>query len=213
MQFQNFKIFIVKVISEGDRLQKHDINGVLLTKKRFTNMQKSAILFALLSLFLLPKGFSDSFAGYIISFLAIFIGLFTSIVISMYDRSSSLFEGYREKEQFDKVRALQIKNYLTQFTGLTSYSILLSLVVIILLSVALLDIGFQTNVFNFRVVQNINEINTRSIICFLKILGLLIHRFFIVYFLSNFFIITTFSTTSYFSFLLSEYKKLKIKND
>lgn len=213
MQFKTFKTYIVKIVTEGNRLQKHNINGKSLTNKSFTTMQVVSLIIASVSLKLLPTGFSDNFAGYIISFLGIFIGLFTSIIISMMDKSKSMFEKYDDKNALEKTQTRQLRNYLVQFTGLTSYSIFLAIILIILLSLVLLHNGFKSDIWNNDFVKHKEEINLTSVFLFFKRMILIVHRFFIVYYLLNFFIITIFSITSYFSFLLTEYNKLKPKND
>jgi hypothetical protein len=213
MQFKNFNRFVAEVIREGNRLQKHDITGKQLTRSRFTDTQVISIIIAIASLFILPKGFSSDFAGYTISFLGIFIGLFSSIVISMYDKRSNLFDNYKNQIATEKARIIIIKNYLIQFTGLTSYAIFLALILIGFLSLILLLDSFQSNIFQYRLVHSLNEINGKTLLNFLKASVLVIHRFFTTYLFCNFLMITLFSMTSYFSFLLSEYKSINTKND
>lgn len=209
MQLKTFKMFILKVVKEGNRLQKVDINGNIITKSRFTSTQYIAFLISVCSIFLLPKGFTDNFAGYIISFLGIFIGLFTGIVIALFDKSKSLLDGYDLLDQPEKLKIKQTRNYIVIFSGLTSYGILLALVTIVLLSLCLLNEKFRIDLHHYPIVKNLSEINPQAIYRGLKVMILIIHRFFIMYFLINFFIITTYSFTSYFSYLSSEYKKLK----
>ena len=172
-------------------------------------MQILAFLIGVIFVLLLPAGFSDNFAGFVMSFLGIFIGLFTSIIIAIHDRSSTLFEGYEEKDQLKKVNIKKVRNYLVQFTGLTSYAILIALLATILLSFVLLRDVFKTDIFIYSMVNSPEEINVESILCFLKVSGLILHRFFIVYLLTIFFSITIYATTSYFSYLLEEYSNLK----
>src|SRR5688572_3331108 len=126
MKLKIFSKFISDVIKEGNRLQKHDIKGDIVQKRVLTDTQIIAIIVAVASLFILPKGFSENFAGFTISFLGIFVGLFSTIVISLHDKSKSLFDDYSKQDEKEKVRRKIIRNYMVQFTGLTSYSILLA---------------------------------------------------------------------------------------
>lgn len=213
MQLANFKIFLSKVISEGNRLQRYDINGTLLTKKKFTQTQKIALIISMVSLCVLHKGFSNDFAGYIISFLGIFVGLFSSIVISMYDKRASLYENFREKDEIQQTVTLHTKNYVVQFTGLTSYAILIAIVLIILLSLVLLHEVFQIDVRKYYWISSVKELNLTTLINFGVATILYSHRFFVTYLLLNFFTITLYSISGYFSFLLSEYKRIKLKDD
>jgi hypothetical protein len=208
MQLIHFKEFIGKVISEGNRLQKRDVNGKVLTTKKLSQTQLLSFALAIILLLVLKKGFTDNFAGYTISFLGIFIGLFTNIIISMYDKSKSLMIGYSEKDEIEKAKTKQIRNYLVQFTGLTSYSILLALVCIVLLLISLSNGALKNDIMSFSFINSFKEINFTSLKLFLGLMFLISYRFSVVYILSNFFIITIFSITSYFTFLLSEYKKL-----
>ena len=210
MQLKSFKLFIKKVVAEGNRLQKHGIDGHPTTTRRFTTMQIIAMLTAIAASVFLNTGFSENFAGFIISFLGIFIGLFTSIVISIFDKRKVLTEKNQEASEVEKQTLKKIKNYFIQFTGLTSYSILLAIAIIILLSLVLIHSSFRTDIYNYYLIDSIDELSFIKVVNFIKVSTLVIHRFFIVYFLVNFFTIITYSITSYFSFLQSEYKKLKI---
>jgi hypothetical protein len=209
MQFHNFKIFVLKIIFEGRRLQRFDINGKELVRGRFSSIQIFSILFSIATLWLLPRGFSVDFAGYTIAFLGIFTGLFSSIVVSLYDQSSAMFEKYPEMEQLEKLRVKQVRNYLVQFTGLTAYAILIATALVILLSIVLLSERTTANLLNYRLVSNLGEINLNSLICFGKVAILIFHRVLTTYLLLSFFTITIFATSSYFAFLLSEYEKRK----
>lgn len=210
MQYKSFKLFIKKVVIEGNDLQKKNVDGKLTTTKRFTTMQIIALVLAIVAIFFLDEGFTENFAGFVIGFLGIFIGLFASIVISTFDKRQSLFDTGEIISDVEKETLKKVKNYFIQFTGLTSYSILLAIAVIILLSLVLLHSIFRTDIFTFYLVDSISDINLKSIFIFFKVLFLILHRFLIVYFLVNFFTITIYSITSYFSFLQSEYKKMKL---
>jgi len=208
MKLSIFKKYILDVIREGNRLQKVNIKGEVTQKRKFTDTQIIALIISLIVIFLFPKGVSENFAGFTISFMGIFIGLFTTLVISLFEKSQSLFNDYKQANEESKPRIKMIRNYIVQFTGLTSYSILLALILVLLLFGPLLSTKSMTNIYNYSFVDDPNEINLSSILCFLKIAALSIYRFFISYFLINFFLITIFSLTSYFSYLHSEYKKL-----
>lgn len=203
-----FKEFVSSVVKEGNRLQKHDFEGKPLTEKRYTTMQIVCRVIAVGAVCLLHKGFSDNFAGYIISFLSIFIGLFTSIVLAIHDRSKTLFEGYEDKPKTVKYQLIKIRNYLVQFTGLTAYSILLALIVIVLLAVVLTSDFFQMDIWDFRLPCPYSGIWT-----LLGKLGVLlviiVHRLFTVYFLLLIFLLTIYSTTSYFTYIKTEFDEIK----
>lgn len=79
MQLPIFKSFIKNVISEGNRLQKVNINGDKLTGSRFTQTQLISIILSIGMLFLIKTGYSDNFAGYVISFLSILLVYFLQL--------------------------------------------------------------------------------------------------------------------------------------
>lgn len=209
MQLKSFKLFIEKVVDEGNRLQKLDLNGHPTTSKKYTQMQRLSFIAAIVCEVILKIGFSDNFAIGMITFFGIFIGLFATIVISLENSSKNLLVDYHKKTIIEQARVKKNKNYLVQFTGLTSYSILIALILVGLLSMPLLNDGFKKNVFDFKLIS-FQNIDFPSIICFAKLVVIVVHRFFTVYLLLTFFIITIYSITSYFSYLQSEYQKMKI---
>ncbi|OSZ79152.1 hypothetical protein CAP35_13130 [Chitinophagaceae bacterium IBVUCB1] len=213
MQLNLFKKFICKVYSEGKRLQKHDILGNELTSRKYTHMQLLSKIIAFLYIVFIHSGFSTDFAGYIISFLAIFIGLFSTILISMYDRKDELYTRYARADKVKKETIKKIRNYLVQFTGLTSYSILLSLVLVVLLLLVLLIPNINIDTSKYVLITNLDDLNCTTVYTFLKISALTIHRFLVIDNLLTFFYITIYSTSSYFAFLQTEYNELKFEDD
>jgi hypothetical protein len=209
MTFKTFKTHICKVVREGNRVQKHNIVGKPTTKRWFTGTQVASILIGLAVTLVLPIGFSKDFSGYTIGFLGIFVGLFSSIVISMQDKSTTLYVDWNNKSEPERRRARKIRNYIVQFTGLTSYSILLALVVIILLSATLLNDAFQIDVSKYHWLS-LKQIDLKIAVSSTGIFLIYAHRFITLYFLLNIFFITIYSTTSYFAYLQSEYKKIKV---
>jgi hypothetical protein len=208
MELKEFKQFICKVISEGNRLQSVDIAGQSVSKNPFVRTETLTFLLSITMLFLLPKGLTDNFSEYAIAFLGIFVGLFTSIVIALYDKSKELYKGYDAKTPTERAAIKMLRNYLVKFTGLTSYSILLALVAVMLLLGALLCANAPVNIYHYRLVKSFYDIKFNSLVNFGHLSVVCVFRFFIFYILLNFFVITLYAITSYFSFLLSEYSKL-----
>ncbi len=213
MQLKNFKIFLLDIFNEANRLQKVDITGRVLTTNKYTDIQKISFIIAILGVLILKRGFSDNFAGYTISFLGIFIGLFTTIIISMYEKKDTVIENYLKKDQIDKNRIIKIRNYHLQFTALVSYSIIVALFVIVLLFLVMLSKRTQINIWDFRFVNPFTEFRWSYVLLFIQQCLICLHRFLVLYFLSMFFANTIFSVSSYFSFLLSEYKRIRLKDN
>lgn len=208
MQLKSFKEFVGSVFQEGRKMQKHDINGMLLTKRRFTQTQKLAAVISAGLVYLIPKGFSEDFAGYTISFLGIFVGLFTSIVINLYDKGQQLFSESVEPQFNEKVRHVQVLNYIKQFNGLTAYSIVKAILLIVLLMCSLLLSNFQMDLSNLTLAKQIGfkEAKLGVFVTFM-----ILHRFIVFYLLLTFFTITLFAVSSYFAYLSAEFKKNQIK--
>lgn len=212
MQLKSFKSFVHQVIREGIRLQKLDIAGNRTTSNRFTTMQILSFVVASISTILLNTGFSDNFAGFVIGFLGIFIGLFASIIVSSFDRSKDILEVSETIDQLERVRMTKVRNHLVQFNGLTSYSIILAIFIILLLALVLLHPIFKLDIFEYKLIQSWKAlIQIRPILTFFGISILVFHRFLVIFLLINFFSITVYSLSSYFSFLQSQYKQPKSK--
>lgn len=212
MQLTTFKTFLFNIQKEGNRLQKVDINGHVITTRKFTQMQSLAAIAALSSLYFLPNGFPEKFAGYTITFLGIFIGMFSASIIALNNWRTRL-EVKPETSDIELIDLKKSRNHMVQFTGLTAYGIVMALIVIILMLFSLAHSGFSKHICSYEPVRSFSEISFESIKNFIKILIIVLHRFFAVYFYANFFTITSYSITSYFSHLISDYKKIKLDND
>ncbi|MCG3167147.1 MAG: hypothetical protein POELPBGB_02931 [Bacteroidia bacterium] len=210
MTLKNFKYFITEVINEGTRLQNKEVSGHESKGGIFTSTRFWSFIISVATLWILPKGFSGDFAGYIISFLGIFIGLFSAIIISLFDKSATLLDEFSQKDIHEQTSIKKVKNHIVQFTGLTAYSILHALLLVGLLSFVLLDARVQTNIFQYHPLFTIEYIDTHSVFVFFGVTFIVIHRVLVVFYFLTFFVNTTYSITSYFSYLSSEYKKMKI---
>ncbi len=212
MQLKNFRIFLKDIISEADRLQRFNIAGQKLTDNKFTDSQKISFIIAVIGVLIFKYGFSNEFAGYVISFLGIFIGLFASVMLSLYDKKDKLIENYIDKDKQDKARIKKIKNLFLQFTALVSFSVIQGLFLIILLFVVLLSKRTQLSIYNYQLVTELKAIHWREVLLFFQQSFNFIHRLFVFYLLSRFFFITTFTVSSFFAFLINEYKRIKLSD-
>lgn len=208
MEFRAFNTFVVKILREGRRLQKFDIAGQPTTRRRWTHTQLGSLALSILLCILLPTGINDNFAEYAIAFLGIFVGLFTSIIISLYDKGKTLYDGISNKSSQEKARIEIVRNYLVQFTGLTAYSIVLALIAVVMLLGVLLFPNARVDILQYHFVSSFAEVNYKSAVTFFRLSGVLLFRFTLLSLLLNFFAVTLFSLSSYFSFLMSEHKKL-----
>lgn len=211
MQLKSFNFFLSEVLLQANDLQKRDISGRIISTSKYTDSQILSVGISFFLLYFLKKGFSDSFAGYIISFLGIFIGLFTTILISLYEKKDTLLTNYSKKTQLEKAKILRVRNYLIQFTALVSYSIIIALIIIVLLSLSLMLPLVSTDVASYHLVSSFQAITVHNMVDFGFVFLMYSYRFLTLYLLCRFFLITLYSVSSYFYFLLTEYKAIKIK--
>jgi hypothetical protein len=212
MELKRLKYFVVKILNEADRLQNINLKGELISKRKISNTKIVSFLISLACLFVLRTGFTDNFSGFTISFLGIFIGLFASVVVSLHDKSKKLIEGLATMPDLEKARNIKLKNYMIQFTGLTAYSIIVGLFLALLLSIVLLTDSSKVDIFRYHFIKSIDQVSIVTIWNFIKVSLLIIHRILVLYLLLRFFTVTIYAVASYFSFLISDYRSMKIKH-
>ncbi len=174
----------------------------------FSKIQWLFILFSIgLNLFF-TNGFSEDFTGYIISGLSLFVGLFFTFVIMIFDKFQCIdFSKYHYSFNKDNYPiGVRLKNYFKKVTVLSLYVIIISILLIILLSLTLLFtdwLSLSTNLINF-----FSDIKQGEV--FHKII-VLVYRIIVFYFLFDFILITLYLVSSIYDFIISEYNKVKLK--
>lgn len=213
MNFKN----LIDLIKEAHKYQYADISDSkdqIDTKKPFfffTKVQWGLVIMAVLVNILIKSGYNTEFCGYVISGLSLFVGIFFTFIIALYDRFTNTdFSKYNydnSKENYPF--GVRLKNYYKKTTVLSIYLILLSIVCIILLSCTLLfDSILNQDLDPIRILPNIcNE----SFLFVIKTIGIFVYRSSIFYFLTNFVVITVYLTSSIYDFIISEYDKIKLK--
>jgi hypothetical protein len=168
-------------------------------RKRGVLLLPSCIIF-----YFLKTGFSNDFMNYVIYALAIFIGLFTNLIVVLYQRYSTITPKI-ETEQTSHLAMLnnrKMKNFIRQFTFVTGKNLLIATAIIVLISIFML---FQSlakfYVINYRFVEHVSEINYQSIVFFLKGCLSTTIRMIIIYALIDFTILLLYSLGSLFAFL------------
>jgi hypothetical protein len=213
MKLESVKYYLSKLISDGHKWQYTDINGkVEKPRYYFSSIQWIIIIVSLISSYFLPKGFNNNFIGYIIASLSIFIGLFLTLILTIFDKFQKINFSKKEISEIERVSLIQTKNFFKQFTALTSYSILISLCCIGLLSLSLLSEFFNTNPAEYRFIYDISEIAWSNILTFIYILSILFYRLLVFYFLFDFILILVFSLSSIYNYISLEYERKKIQN-
>ena len=209
MQFKNVKRLINPLIAGGKKWQYISINGDE-SKPRFyfSDIQWVIAVISCLLLFKLTKGITTIVMGYIMSAFAISVSLFMSLLVSIFDKfEKTNFEQYNKSED-EIVRLIQKKNFFKRFISITSYLVVLSILIIILCSGTMLfnlsekDISYKSFTY---IVSNIDIILT------LKNIIVILYRICLNYFLLNYLFLTLFITGSAYEYYMSEMNKNKIE--
>ena len=209
----NFKGQLQSLIKEAHKYQYADVSdseAVVEQKKPrwyFTRVQWGLIAISALIASLMQGRFNDGFAGYVVSGLSLFAGLFFSFVLMLLDKFQKTdFEPFK-KENNARLMPLgvRLKNYYKKSTALSFYIILLSMTSTCLLSLSLfnINIGFCRTFPDDSIVFQI-LLWGKSLLAFL-------YRAITLYFLLDFLWITLYLITSFHDYIGSEYDKVKLK--
>lgn len=191
---------LTDLIKQANRYRYADIadNEKQIKEKKpkmlFTTIQWIIIFSSVLLNILLNissnNGFSSEFCGYSISGLSLFVGIFFTFIIALYekfiDRDFSKYYYSNNKENYKF--GIRLINYYKKTTVLSLYLILLSIVCIILLSAILL--------FSSTLNQNLEPI--------LFIITNICHTLVLCFLLDAVFL-TLELTSSIFDFMISNY--------
>ncbi len=177
----------------------------------FTKLQWAFIVLAVLIAFFIRNGFNLDFCGYIISGLSLFVGIFFTFIIALYDKFNSIdFSQFYSSISEDKSQlGIRLKNYFKKTTVLSLYLILLSIICILLLSCTLLFDSILNQKIN--PIEIIRNIHSNPIWQFVMAFGIFIYRSVVLYFLLDFILITVSLSASIYDFIISEYNKVNLK--
>lgn len=157
-------------------------------------------------LLFLKNGFTTDFMNYVMTALSIFIGLFTNLIIILYQRFPKKGESQNVSHQ-EAINTIKIKNFIRQFTFVTGKNLLIATIVIVLLSVFMLFKSLATlNFYEYTFVEKRADVNAKSFVLFTKCLIAVPIRLLIIYGLIDFSLLLLYSLGSLFSFLKGEYK-------
>lgn len=205
METPGLKIYISSLVKEGHRWQYTDLVG-RTDKPRFyfSRVQWFIILLiAISSPMILSKGLNKDFVQYSIAALSIFIGLFLSLVLTTFDKFKQLKLPVMPTAE-DKRYFATRRMFFKQFTALTTYAILISLLCIVLLgSVALTETLTSDSIFRHARVA----FSRQSFLLFLRLFAVSIFNMTLMYFLIDFLILVLYALGSIHTFMLHEYNK------
>jgi len=208
MQYAFVKQLIFPLIKGGQEWQHITINGQdKKPKLYFSNVQWVILFLSTIILFKLTKGISKDILGYVISAFSITITLFMSLLVSIFDKFEKTNFETEKKTESEIIRLKQKKNFFKRFISITSYLVILSILIIVLSSMTYifnflsLELKFDSLTFNW------NEIN---ILLTIKNCIIILYRITMNYFLINYLFLTLFVTGSAYEYYISELNLRKI---
>lgn len=201
MDISTLIYYLTHLIKDGHEWQYRNVNGKgEKPKLYFSFLQFVAIGISLYFIVDKPLGLSSTTKENILGCLSIMVALFMGLLVVLYDKSKPIIS-----EEQDRAKKLHAWNFFYQFNALTSYAILLSVCIIILIVVGLI-FDVQWNLFDYCFLPP-SEWTTTSIFLFAKCAGIICMRFAIIYFLIDFFIICLYAICSIYQFMYLHYKK------
>ncbi len=213
MKSKNVKYYVKRLISDGHQWQNIDVNGKeSIPKLYFSNIQWTMVGLSISGIFLIKNGFNKDFVGYIIASLSIFVGLFLTLILTVFDKFEKIDFGKRNKSEKEKTALIQRKNFFKQFTALTSYSILISLTCILLLSTSMLSEVFARNIFEYGFVSDLSAIGLHEIQLFLVNSLIVFHRLLITYLFLDFLLMVLYALSSIYNYISIEYNIKKVED-
>lgn len=208
MKFKNVKRILFPLIRKGQEWQHISINGeVEKPLIYFSDSQWFLLFLSIGILFLLEKGISKEIVGYVMAAFSISVSLFMSLLVSIFDKFENTKFETESKTSAEITRLIQKKNFFKRFISITSYLVLLSILVIVLCSL--------TYLFNLSArVVSVNAFTLEwSVIDWeltLKSLLIILYRVSLNYFLLNYLFLTLFITASAYEYYMSEMDRRQI---
>ena len=151
--------------------------------------------------------------------IAIILTVFVSLIIMLFDKFNSTNFDTNNKTYKDKVKLLKHRNFFMQFTSLTAYSIILSLVLIVLLSICFSQ-HFTSSISISEKIAYVWEMmktdwtpgwSWKIFMFALWQATILVIRCFTYYLLFYFIIILFYSVGSAYAYISQEYENKKIE--
>ena len=209
----SFREALKSLVSDAHLFQYAEVNSTASNieenKPRyyFTKIQWGILMISVVVSITTVNGFGKDFAGYVVSALSLFAGLFFSFILILLDSFQKIdFEPFK-KENNARLMPLgvRLKNYYKKATALSFYIILLSMLSICLLSLSLFDIKIGITPTFLR-----DSCIGKNFLWGIPFLTFL-YKATTIYFLLDFLWITLYLITSFHDYISSEYDKVKLK--
>lgn len=208
MQYKSVKNLIKPLIKGGQEWQSININGIEAKPRLyFSNIQWVILLLSSLILLKLTKGISTDIIGYVMSAFSISVSLFMSLLVSIFDKFENTKFETTSKTEIEITRLKQKKNFFKRFISITSYLVVLSILVIFLCSLTYIFNICVKNIETKTFTLKWSEIN---IVLTLKNIAIIGYRIALNYFLLNYLFLTFFITGSAYEYYMSEMDRRKI---
>jgi hypothetical protein len=208
MKYKSVENLIKPLIIGGHKWQNIDINGkeeesILY----FSNIQWILLILSSVILFQLDNGISKEIIGYIMSAFSISVSLFMTLLVSIFDKFEKTDFKIGENDQIEISRLIQKKNFFKRFISITSYLVVLSVIIIILSSLTyIFNVeNVKASVCSFTLVWK--EIDMPLTIINISVL---LYRITLNYLLLNYLFLTLFITGSAYEYYMSEMNRRKI---
>jgi hypothetical protein len=208
MQYKSVRKLIKPLIRGGQDWQFISINGVEEKPKfYFSNIQWCILLISSLILLKLTKGISKDIIGYVMSAFSISVSLFMSLLVSIFDKFEKSDFETKGKIEVEITRLIQKKNFFKRFISITSYLVILSILIIVLCSLTYI---FNLSVRSIDVDSFTLTLKHIDYILTIKNSFVVIYRITLNYFLLNYLFLTFFITGSAYEYYISELDRRKI---
>ena len=187
--------YLFRLIRDGHEWQYKNLNGRGERPRfYFSFLQFIAILISILFVIKEPYGLSSNATDYILGCLSIMVALFLSLILVVFDKSKRFVT-----EEESPETKLHSWNFIYQFNALTSYAILLSVLVIVLIIIGLIfNIECDLSAYSFL---PCSQWDIETITIFGKCTAIILWRISIVYFLIDFFIICLYAVCSIYQYI------------
>lgn len=215
--------YIFRLIKDAHQWQERslteEIEPTSKVKYYFLPLQWWFLLISLLLVIFVRSAINKDLAGYIIAALSIFIGLYISLIMLVFDKFSSTDFKTDNKSLVCRIELLKKRNFFWQFTSLTSYCILVAILLIVLLSFCFFD-GYIKELNTIEILQYLVDLISNDYERYWSIdaaqsamnIGcILIARFLTYYFLLDFMMILVYAICSTHSYITKEYKDKRIE--
>jgi len=204
MQDAGLKIYLKTLVQDGHKWQYTYLNGnVQKPRFYFTKVQWLILFITVCGTPFLRNGFNKDFVSYTLAALSIFVGLFLSLILTAFDKFKQLELPPRptiDDKRYIKTR----KNFFKQFTALTAYAIVISLLCIVMLGViTLTETKFSDSGLNYSFVQPTKE----SVWLACKVGFKTIYNMVIAYFLLDFIVLVLYAVSSIHSYMRVEFDR------